>query len=161
MASVPAPVPDVAEYIATRFTPQVQWYDRRAAHNQFWHRVCKFVLVLFGALTPVTATIHLIFTNPNQGFWHTVGEYGPLVASILAGGFALADKSFGFQDLWIRYRNACEDMQAEYEMYKHRVGEAYKGEDAGSSFVSRAEHIMQQERRGWPEIASRRIEMHG
>lgn len=139
-AEAPATPSKLDAYLAKRFNPQLEWYERRAANAKRRH---------YGlAGTQITATAMLpVATQLPQG----------ALGSALLGAFALIAASFaalgGFHSDWLRYRNTAQALNKLRDYHALKLA-PFDGPDADDRLIAEAESLLDGEREAWTASAS-------
>ncbi len=90
-----------------RLQSQIDWYDRKATHNQNAYKASKIAIIVCAIIIPIVA------------------EFTPL-AVIVAAGLILLLESLQqlnkWQENWILYRSTCEGLRNEQHLYNEKAG---------------------------------------
>ena len=130
------------EYLKQRYEKEIEWYDKKAIHNQAYHNRIQFILIVCSAITPVTIAISFTFEN-HLGVWTSI--IFAVVTSIAASTL----KIFKFYENWTNYRTVCETLKKEIHLYDAGVDEYEDAADKKSLFVERVETVISRENTLW------------
>lgn len=131
-----------------RLEEQVEWYDRKSAHNRRWHLRLKLATLLAAALIPLASGI---FTFP----W-VAGGLGVLVV-VLEGAQQLNQ----FHHQWVAYRATCEALRHEKYLFLALAGPYANAEHPKRLLAERVESLVSTEHAKWvlqQEQATKRTE---
>jgi uncharacterized integral membrane protein len=129
------------KYLAERYEPQVEWYDRKAIWNQRVYTGFQWTVIVLGAITPV-----LVAVGGEWQRWSAV-----VVGSLVAIGIA-GLKTFKYQENWVNYRTTCETLRKEIHYLQAGV-DAYRGAaNPAALFVERVEALIARENSMWLSI---------
>lgn len=135
------------EYIQQRLDDQQAWYERKSASNQSWYKRLRIVEVVLAAGIP--------FVSSLIGKFPESPELIPVVVSLMA--FLIAASSallalYRFQDNWLQYRTAAEQLKREKFLYLTKCA-PYDGGDAFRLLVANIERILGEENSTWRQQA--------
>ena len=129
-----------SQYLKDRYQDQIDWYDRKAAHNQTIYRWMQWTLIALAAITPILIELDLEALGWLQ--WATLTS---AVVAILTAGM----KTFNYQENWINYRTTCETLRKERFFYDAGLGEYAGADDKEALFVDRVESLISRENTMW------------
>ncbi len=135
------------EYIQQRLDEQQTWYEGKSAWNQSWYKRLRIVEVVLAAAIP-------FFSSLIGKFPESPGAI-PILVSLMA--FLIAASSallalYRFQDNWLQYRTAAEQLKREKFLYLTKCP-PYDGDDAFHQLVANVEKILGEESSTWREQA--------
>ena len=90
-----------------RLQGQIDWYDRKATHNQNAYKASKIAIIICAVIIPIVA------------------EFSPLAVGIAAGFILLLEglqQVNKWQENWILYRSTCEGLRNEQHHYNEKSG---------------------------------------
>lgn len=124
-------------YIDERIGYHVQWYNTKAVSNRVQYHFWQTLAIVSAALVPILSTL-----NSDNGFLiASMGGASALCAGLLS--------LFKYQENWVKFRAACEDLRSHLAQYKIATG-TY--EDRGAAFkilAENCERIISAERGQW------------
>lgn len=100
-----------------RLEHQIDWYDKKSAHNQCWFKRTKIIELIAAALIPLIA-----------GFSATIPKYATCyaIATRSLGALVVLLESvqglYQFQANWISYRSSCEGLRHEKYLWLAKAG---------------------------------------
>lgn len=131
---------DAEEYIETRVTDQLGYYQRAANRAKRWHMFTQTTIVVLGLLIPVLA-------NLNAELF--AGETGKtVVITVVSLGLAITTGIANFRkfgDLWLGYRTTEELLKRELFLFTANAGNYRDDENAFSDFVENVESLISSE----------------
>lgn len=136
----------IEEYIKERVDIQITWYNRSSTKNRIYYTTTKVVLTISAAIIPALTAY---MDNNNVVIKISIG-----VLSVLMAILANLNGIFRFKENWIQYRNACELLQIEKQLYLAEVGKYKNSKDKDSLFVEYVERLITNENRQWQETFS-------
>lgn len=134
--------------IYKRLDDQIEWFDGKASHNQFWYRRLKLVTIGAGALVPVSALVPASQGLPLDKF------FTAFVGVILVVSEGL-QQLHQFHANWISYRATCEQLKSEKSMYWGKAGPYAAGGNLEALLTERVEAILTQEHSRWISVHER------
>ena len=126
------------EYLAGRYTNQIDWYSNRAGTNKSWYQAFQWGVIILSASVPV-----LIASVPESHQWFTI-----TISIFLAIGTA-ALKTFKFQENWVNYRTVSETLKKEKYFYDAGLDDYADADDKEALFVERVESLISRENSLW------------
>ncbi|MCU0735918.1 MAG: DUF4231 domain-containing protein [Methylotetracoccus sp.] len=135
------------EYIEQRLNDQQTWYEGKSAWNLAWYKRLRIVEVVLAAGIP--------FVSSLIGKFPESPSVIPILLSLMA--FLIAVSSallalYRFQDNWLQYRTAAEQLKREKFLYLTK-SPPYDGGDAFQGLVANVERILGEENNSWREQA--------
>ena len=146
------------KFLIDRYDNQVKWYDKKARRYRLFARIWYTALIVTSALTPVILVSHFLERHSESAQtssfeWLSWLALASAVLNLVATG---ALKTFQFDEHWHRYRNTCEDLQAEKSFYSASIHDYSTAPDKKALFVGRVEDMIGRERRAWQQAQSHR-----
>lgn len=130
------------QYVDTRLTDQIEYYDNRSTHYQREHYWLSIVEIILTASIPIF-TLFLDVAPCIKYIIALVGAASSVLTSVL---FLRRSK-----ENWIESRSICESLKSEKEKYLHNCGQyqhlSQPFRDA--LFVDTCEDLMNKERANW------------
>jgi len=131
------------EYIEQRLDDQINWYSKKSALNQRWHKRLKVIGLFLSAFIPVA--VLLIDVYP----WvKIIIAIAGAATAIITGIQGL----YKYQENWIQYRTACETLKREKYMHSTKSGVYAEAPDSFKLLVERTENILSYENACWMQI---------
>ncbi len=130
-------------YLQERVKTQIEWYEKKSAHNKRWFYRLRIVVIVSGALIP-------LFVGYAEGDLEWLRYVaGALGVAISASEGILTLRRY--RELWSTYRITAERLNRERLLYENRATEAYANDDEAAfrRFVWNAEQIMSSENEEW------------
>jgi hypothetical protein len=90
-----------------RLQGQIDWYDRKASHNQMLFKASKIAIIVCAVIIPIVA------------------EFSAMTVIIAAGIILLLEslqQLNKWQENWILYRSTCEGLRNEQHLYNEQAG---------------------------------------
>ena len=138
------------EYVESRYSVQVQWYEDKSRSNQRWYTRLQWGLIILSALTPVLIAVDFRVSG------YPFLKWIPVITAVIVTVLASAQKTFKFQENWINYRTTCETLKKEIHLYRASVGEYLEAKDKEALFVERIENLISREHTYWFTTASKK-----
>lgn len=135
------------EYVAGRYSDQVQWYDGRSVRNKKFYYAFQWAVIVLSATLPV-----LVATIGSDRNWITA-----TLAVVLAIGTA-GLTTFRFHENWINYRGIAEALKKEKYYYDARIDNYTTASDADGLFVQRVEALISRENSLWVTVHQQKAE---
>lgn len=133
------------EYLEKRYYEQLSYYDSSSKKNQKRYKNIQWILIILSTVTTILAALP---KTELFDFKYLIVISAALV-TILTSGL----KTFQYQELWISYRSAMEQLKPEIYYYNFGVGDYGKpGTDKECLFVTRVEQILSKEHTEWPAV---------
>jgi uncharacterized protein DUF4231 len=125
-----------ADPTLARLEDQIHWYDTKSGFNQRWFKWLKGVVIISGALAPLTAAVGAAAWVP--------GALGAVV--VVVEGFQQLNQ---YQQLWTSYRSTAEALKHEKYLFLGRAA-PYNGEaDQFPLLAERVEALVSREHAKW------------
>lgn len=133
-------------YLKNRLHDQIQWYDKKAKHNQKYYKVLSVISVIISSSIPIL----------------TLFEEKPLVKILIAiAGSAVSVITYiininTFKDLWVQYRMNCEMLKSEASKFINKIP-PYNSNNSDVAFdtlVSNCEQYFTKEFSTWQSKVS-------
>jgi hypothetical protein len=128
------------DYIENRLDGQINWYDKKSAWNQSWHKRLRFLEILAAASIPFL-TGYITDSTPDMKI--VVGGLGVLIA-VSTGVVAL----FKFQEHWLQYRTTAESLKHHKYLYLTKTA-PYNNENSFNLLVESVEGLISKENSNW------------
>lgn len=145
--------PTFDDYVANRYTKQMEYYSKASAKNQKRYKQFQWTLIVLSALTPVLAALNgFSWSHENNSYTVNtdINNILLVVISSLVAILTTALKTFQYQELWIIYRTTYEQLKPEIHYYRFAVGQyGVAGIDKESLFVERVESLLNKEHVQW------------
>jgi len=125
------------EYLNNRYYKEIEWYDKKAARNNYAYKILEFTLIVLSAIMPV-----LIVIGGGLLEW-------ALLISVLIAIETSVLKVFKFYENWINYRTTCETLRKELHYYRAKIDDYRDAEDPEAMFVNRVEALISREHSLW------------
>ena len=142
------------DYLENRYKKQMEYYSKNSAKYQKRYKKFQWTLIILSALTPVLAALNgtTIITNGQDTAIHSqVIQVSLLIVSSIVAILTTGLKTFQYQELWVKYRTAYEQLKPEIYYYEFNVPPYNaSGVDKELLFVSRVESILNKEHIQWP-----------
>lgn len=142
------------DYLENRYKKQMEYYSKNAAKNQKRYKKFQWTLIILSALTPVLAALNgtIIISNGQETAYHSqVLQVSLLIVSSIVAILTTGLKTFQYQELWVKYRTAYEQLKPEIYYYEFNVlPYNASGVDKELLFVTRVEGILDKEHIQWP-----------
>jgi hypothetical protein len=133
------------DYIKTRLTDQIDWYERKSTRNKSRFTRIRIFELLFSVSIPVLSGIAA--ANDDPRLIYAIGTLGGIVA--LLSGIQSLNR---YQENWIQYRATAESLKREKLLYDMKIG-PYSYEQSGRNIfpalVERVEDILAFENAEW------------
>lgn len=131
------------QYLKERVNDQINWYNKNSGNNKFYYTTTKVVLTISAAIIPALTAY---MDNNNIVIKIAIG-----VLSVLMAILANVNGIFRFKENWIQYRNMCELLQIEKQLYLAEAGKYKNNKEKDSLFVESIEGLLKSESRQWIE----------
>lgn len=142
------------DYLENRYKKQMEYYGKNSVKNQKRYKKFQWTLIILSALAPVLAALNgtAVFTNGRDTVAHSqVIQVALLIVSSIVAILTTGLKTFQYQELWVKYRTAYEQLKPEIYYYEFNVPPYNAaGVDKELLFVSRVESILNKEHIQWP-----------
>jgi len=126
---------------------KINFYRKYAKINRIFHVIFQTLIVIFVAITPIFAAIEgfsgKLISNGESGITYT------LITSSILAILEGVSRLFRFRNLWLRYRNTCNQLNREKRKFNQRIGEYEKVEDPIKLLNVNVESIIEHEQREW------------
>jgi hypothetical protein len=140
-----------------RLQGQIDWYDRKAKHNQRAYKASKIAIIVLAILIPVLAEYGLLpgFEDPRALL---VGAASGAI--VLLEGLQVLNK---WQENWILYRATCEGLRNERHLYAEGAGRyaGLKPDAANKLLAERISGLVMAEHGKWAHAQERKVETTG
>ena len=133
---------DASEYFKDRLQFEIDWYDRKSAHNKLLHTSTRGIEIVCAAIIPLLAGF---VKDSEPAIAIVIGILGVLVAT--AAGFSALLK---FQENWIKFRTTAESLKKEKYLFQTKV-EPYDIDEPLPMLVQRVETLVSQENTNWAQ----------
>ena len=130
-------------YLNDRIIPKIDEYSAKAKSNQNQYYIWQIVAIIAAALVPVFSGFVTEETMPLRWLVALLGGTSAVIAGLLS--------LFKFQENWIRYRSAFQDLESHISQFKARSGIYRDKKNAFYLLVENSERIMNAERGQWAE----------
>ncbi len=127
------------EYLAQRLQDQLDWFERKAAWNQRWHKRLRMTEIVAAALIP-----SLVAFGMEGPHGQAVSAGLGIVIAISAGAMGL----FKFHENWVQYRTTAEQLKHERFLYETGTG-PYTGPDRYAVLVEQVEGLLMKDVSAW------------
>jgi Protein of unknown function (DUF4231) len=127
------------EYLAQRLQDQLDWFERKAAWNQRWHKRLRMTEIVAAALIPSLVA----FGMEGDRAQAVSAALGILIA-ISAGAMGL----FKFHENWVQYRTTAEQLKHERFLYETASG-PYRDSDRYAVLVEQVEGLLMKDVSAW------------
>jgi hypothetical protein len=131
------------QYLKERVNDQITWYNKNSGTNKFYYMTTKVVLTVSAAIIPALTAY---MDKDNIIIKIAIG-----VLSVLMAILANVNGIFRFKENWIQYRNMCELLQSEKQLYLAEAGKYKNNKEKESLFVESIEGLLKNEKRQWLE----------
>ena len=142
------------DYLENRYKKQMEYYSKNASKNQKRYKKFQWTLIILSALAPVLAALNgiTIVNNGQETAYHSqVLQVSLLIVSSIVAILTTGLKTFQYQELWVKYRTAYEQLKPEIYYYEFNVPPYNaSGVDKELLFVTRVESILDKEHIQWP-----------
>ena len=142
------------DYLKNRYKKQMEYYSKNSAKNQKRYKKFQWTLIILSALTPVLAALNgTTFMKDGQSvaFRSEALQATLLIVSSIVAILTTGLKTFQYQELWVKYRTAYEQLKPEIYYYEFNVPPySASGVDKELLFVTRVESILDKEHVQWP-----------
>ena len=128
-------------YLKDRVDNQIEWYNKNSSKNKFYYTTTKVVLTISAAIIPALTAY---MDNNNIVIQISIGFLSVLMA-ILAN----LNGIFRFKENWVLYRNMCELLQIEKQLYIADAGKYKTSKDKDARFVESIEGLLKNESLQW------------
>ena len=129
-------------YFEKHLNDQRRWYSKSASDHKKWSQWLSIAVIAFGALV----TVIQVFNTPAGPSW-----WAPVLTAVLGATVAVltgVQRIWKFDESWVGYRRASEQMKREYRLYINGAG-AYRGiddeDEAYKRFVENIKAIIAEE----------------
>lgn len=131
------------DYIAQRIDDQIKWYSSKSRWNKKRYTNIKTLIIVLSVSIPFLTG--LIGDDETFAFWLkiAIGVSGILIA--VGEGILSLQK---YQDNWMEYRQASENLKREKLLYLTKSG-PYRGKATLSQLVERIESFTESENKSW------------
>ena len=112
------------DYLENRYKKQMEYYGKNSARNRKRYRNFQWILIILSALTPVLAALNgtTVFTNGRDTATHSQAiQVALLIVSSIVAILTTGLKTFQYQELWVKYRTAYEQLKPEIYYYEFNV----------------------------------------
>lgn len=124
-----------------RLEDQIDWYDRKSQHNQWWYKKLKLTTIILAVSLPLVSAYLLAWVS---------GVFGVVIAIIEA-----VQTINQHHDNWFLYRSTCESLKHEKYLYLALAG-PYEGVDNPQQVLAeRLEKTVSQEHARWVDSKDR------
>lgn len=131
------------QYLKERVDYQITWYNKNSSNNKFYHMTTKVVLTVSAAIIPALTAY---MDKDNIIIKIAIG-----VLSVLMAILANVNGIFRFKENWIQYRNICELLQCEKQLFLAEAGKYKNNKEKDSLFVESIEGLLKNENSQWWE----------
>jgi hypothetical protein len=131
------------QYLKERVNDQITWYNKNSSNNKFYYMTTKVVLTVSAAIIPALTAY---MDKDNIIIKVAIG-----VLSILMAILVNINGIFRFKENWIQYRNMCELLQIEKQLYIAEAGRYKNNKEKDSLFVESIEGLLKNENSQWLE----------
>jgi hypothetical protein len=123
------------KYIKDRYSPQVEWYNKKSGMNKKIYTRFQWGILLISAVIPTI----IAYDSQYEFVKHiTIG------LSIILAVFSAGLKTFKYQEQWLEYRNVAECLIKE-KQYLDAELYSYSTKNKFQTFVDRVESIIANE----------------
>jgi hypothetical protein len=136
------------EYLETRVTDQISWYDKKSLWNKKMFIRLKVLETIFALMIPFLIGY---ITTERIELKLTVGFIG-IVVAVVTNVVTLLK----LQENWIEYRTVAESLKHEKFMFVTRSG-PYTIPNDLSAFVERFESLISQSNTKWASLVNKPI----
>jgi len=136
------------EYLKTRVLDQINWYDKKSAHNKKWFLTFKISEIVFALFIPFLSGY---INSSGSPLKVVVGILGVIVAAI-AGLITLIK----FQENWLEYRTVAESLKLEKFLFLSKAGPYKDTSDPFPLFVERFESLISTSTKKWVNYISKK-----
>jgi len=123
-----------------RLDESIDWYDRKAGHNQLMYKAGKLIVIVAAAMIPFLGSIKGV------ELWHT-GALGVLIA-VVEGVQQLNQ----YHSNWSSYRATCEGLKHEKYLFLAKAGSYAAATDAQALLAERVESLLSLETAKWTSV---------
>lgn len=144
------------DYLENRLQNQIDWYSKKSAYNQRWHKRLLLVQILLSVSIPFMATYINETENEFSNMKFVVGLMGVCIA-LIAGIMNI----YKFNENWIEYRKTSETLKQEKYLFMTKSGIYNQNPDSNNSYnslVSKVESIIANENSNWGENLGKKEE---
>jgi Protein of unknown function (DUF4231) len=133
MAEFPTVSEEISSHVVWhRLNDQLEWYDRKSRHNQFWYKHIKQVQIVFAAFIPIVSFL---------GF-----PWVPFATAALGGTVAVLEGFLQlgqYNNLWTSYRSTAESLKHEKYIFLASSG-PYRNLPTDEALKRLAERVEEQ-----------------
>jgi hypothetical protein len=133
------------EYVKRRLIDQLNWYDAKSKFNQSRYKLLKSLEMGFSVSIPILTAIST--ANKIQWIAYLIGILGGMIA--LFAGLQSINR---YQENWVKYRIAAENLKRERIFYVTKKGPYLNKTDPNEIFsvlIERVENILSIEISDW------------
>ena len=120
----------------SRLENQIQWYDKKSQHNQWWYKQLKLLEIASGGLI----TLGAVF----QWSYGVIGCLGFII--VLFEGIQSVCQ---LHHRWMSYRSTCEYLKKEHSLFYAKAGPYREVDEPEKLLAERIEEIISQEHAKW------------
>jgi hypothetical protein len=119
-----------------RLEEQIEWYDTKSQHNQWWHKLLRISEIVSGGLITLGAGF--------QWSYVVIGSLGFFI--ILLEGI---QSVWQFHHHWISYRATCEYLRKEQSLFHAKAGPYRDLVEPEKVLAERIEELISHEHAKW------------
>lgn len=137
-----------------RLQGQIDWYDRKAKHNQRAYKLSKISIIALAILIPVFAEYGYIPDFEESRAFLVGAASGAIV---LLEGLQVLNK---WQENWILYRATCEGLRNEQHLFAEKAGPyaGLKPDAAQRLLAERTSSLVMAEHGKWAHAREQKVE---
>ena len=139
------------DYMSQRVDDQINWLEKKSAHNQKWYKRNKSLVIIASVSIPFMAGFI------EEGDEATIMKILIAIAGLviaLAEGLSSLHK---FHENWIQYRGTAESLKREKIIFLTQSGPYRDNSNAFRDFVVAIEGILANENAKWQEITANEV----
>lgn len=112
-----------------RLTDQIDWYDTKSQHSQWWYKKLKLAQVLLAVVIPATSLFPV-----------EIAKWSASIAGVLIALLEAAQQLNQYSTLWVTYRSTAERLKHEKYLFLSEAG-PYRGLAEPERLIALAERV--------------------